>query len=65
MRIFSYDNAKIVKKIDAGINDSISCIDFYKNHLIVAGCQNGSIKVWDQRTYKLLINEPVHKPKYD
>ena len=55
----------MVKRLDAGINDSISCVEFYKSNLIVAGCQNGSLKVWDRRTYRLLIDEQGHKMKYD
>lgn len=54
----------MVKKLDIGINDSISCLDFYKGNMIVAGCQNGSLKIWDQRTYRLLIDEQGHKTKY-
>lgn len=46
----------MIKKLDNGINDSINCIDMYKNNLIVAGCQNGTLKIWDRRTYKLLID---------
>lgn len=63
IRIFSYDENKIIKKLSA--NDSISCLDFYKNNLIVAGCQNGELKVWDRRTYKLLIDEKSHTMKYE
>ncbi len=56
IRIFSYSENKLIKKLDAGINDSINCIELYKNNFIAAGCQNGTIKVWDRRTYRLLID---------
>ena len=65
IRIFSYDQNKMLKKLNSGINDSINCIDVYKNNFIVAGCQNGYVKVWDRRTYKLLIDEPAHLKKHD
>lgn len=47
----------MIKKLDNGIVDAISCLELYKNNFIVAGCQNGAFKIWDRRTYKLLIDE--------
>ena len=65
VRIFSYDDTKIIKKLDNGVNDAINCLELYKTNFIVAGCQNGGLKIWDRRTYKLLIDKKAHKTKYD
>jgi WD40 repeat protein len=55
----------MIKRLNTNINDSISCLDFYKKNFIVAGCQDGSLKVWDRRMYKLVIDEQGHRTKYD
>jgi WD40 repeat protein len=52
LRIFSFHDNKIIKKISAGINDSLSCLEIYRNNYIVAGSQDGSLKIWDRRTFK-------------
>ena len=63
--MFAYDENKMIKRLNSGINASISCIDLYKNNFIVAGCQDGGLKVWDRRMYKLVIDEQGHRIKYD
>jgi WD40 repeat protein len=55
----------MIKRLNTGIKDSISCLDLYKNNFIVAGCQDGAVKVWDKRMFKLVIDEQSHRTKYN
>ena len=48
------------------MQDSVSCLQYFNDWQIVCGQTDGSLSVWDLRTYKNLKTvKNVHAVKYD
>ena len=48
-----------------GHDDAVSCLTTLDNNYFISGSHNGSIRVWDLRTFKFLNEIKCHNRKYD
>ena len=67
LNFFDFTANKVVKNIGDAHSDGISSVVFSNSGLhMITGCHNGSLKVWDVRTYKCVSElKEAHLRKYD
>jgi striatin 1/3/4 len=69
LNLFDYNANKVVKTFTDAHTDSISSITFCSSNgglNLITGSHDGSVKVWDLRTYKTIAEVPrAHSRKYN
>jgi len=66
IRVGDINQDKVVHTLEQAHQDGISSVQFSNSGLnLMTGALDGSLKVWDVRTYKLLSEVKAHDKKYD